>query len=502
MSNDLPNIIGEGTYGCVHNPPLLCKDSSERDLKNVSKLMATVEAVSEMKEYVLINNIDKNKDYYLGQPTQCSVSKVKSNRRAIRGCKISEKVFDDYSNYSLLIMKNGGLNLDQYAKKMRTTEAVNSVNKQKVEDFWLETHRLMMGLKLLHDNGVVHHDMKSGNIVYIEKENRLNFIDFGLMNKKSNLMSANRKDDNWLTMAHWSFPLELEYLGYSAFRKMSDKSESVKTKLVSSISTDMGKTEPSMKISQAIQTFFSIVKFRESDVFKLYSVSKYLEDYLLTLKDIDNIKKYEKFMEHTVNTIDSYGVATGLMIVLSSVDKFMDMKFVYELADILYKMLTPHQGSRLDIDDILPIYEDCLERHILKNRKLQFKEHKVVKETKIETVFNKKIDSIKLKDIIITSKKKLSKLTSSPKCPDGKELNPFTRRCIQKCKNGYARDKQFKCKRKTLKQYDCPEGKVLNPKTNRCINIKHTRKICPERKILNTKTGRCIKIKKAVTLRR
>ena len=117
--------------------------------KNVSKLMATVEAVSEMKEYVLINNIDKNKDYYLGQPTQCSVSKVKSNRRAIRGCKISEKVFDDYSNYSLLIMKNGGLNLDQYAKKMRTTEAVNSENKQKVEDFWLETHRLMMGLKLL-----------------------------------------------------------------------------------------------------------------------------------------------------------------------------------------------------------------------------------------------------------------------------------------------------------------------------------------------------------------
>ena len=489
MSNDLPNVIGEGTYGCVHNPPLLCKDSSERDLKNVSKLMATEEAVSEMKEYVLINNIDKNKDYYLGQPTQCSVGKVKSNRLAIRECKISEQVFDDYSNYSLLIMKNGGLNLDQYAKKMEK-EVINSENKQKIEDFWLETHRLMMGLKLLYDNDVVHHDMKSGNIVYIEKENRLNFIDFGLMNKKSSLMSANRKDDNWLTMAHWSFPLELEYLGYSAFLKMSGKSQSVKTQFVSSISTDISKTKPSMKISQALQAFFSIVNTKR-DIFQLNSLSKYLEDYLLTLKDIDNKKKYEKFMEHTVNTIDSYGVATGLMIVLSSVYKFMDMEFVYELADILYKMFTPH-----------PIYENCLERHILKKQKLQFKEHKIVKETKIETVFNKKIGSIKLKDIIITSKKKLSELASSPKCPDGKELNPYTRRCVKICKNGYARDKQFKCKRKTLKQYDCPEGKVLNPKTNRCINIKHTRKICPERKVLNTKTGRCIKIKKAVTLRR
>ena len=288
MSNDLPNVIGEGTYGCVHNPPLLCKDSSERDLKNVSKLMATEEAVSEMKEYVLINNIDKNKDYYLGQPTQCSVGKVKSNRLAIRECKISEQVFDDYSNYSLLIMKNGGLNLDQYAKKMEK-EVINSENKQKIEDFWLETHRLMMGLKLLYDNDVVHHDMKSGNIVYIEKENRLNFIDFGLMNKKSSLMSANRKDDNWLTMAHWSFPLELEYLGYSAFLKMSGKSQSVKTQFVSSISTDISKTKPSMKISQALQAFFSIVNTKR-DIFQLNSLSKYLEDYLLTLKDIDNKK--------------------------------------------------------------------------------------------------------------------------------------------------------------------------------------------------------------------
>ena len=31
-------------------------------------------------------------------------------------------------------------------------------------------------------------------------------------------------------------------------------------------------------------------------------------------------------------------------------------------------------------------------------------------------------------------------------CPEGKERNPKTKRCVKKCKSGYVRDKTFKCK--------------------------------------------------------
>ena len=82
------------------------------------------------------------------------------------------------------------------------------------------------------------------------------------------------------------------------------------------------------------------------------------------------------------------------------------------------------------------------------------------------------------------------------KCPNGKERNPKTGRCINNCKDQYTRDKDFKCKKKktqkkvkevinlvtteslktipltkskTQKKKECPEGKELNPKTNRCI---------------------------------
>ena len=89
---------------------------------------------------------------------------------------------------------------------------------------------------------------------------------------------------------------------------------------------------------------FNLIRilFLKTTTFNLKSVSNFLKDFLLTLKDIDDEKKYETFMNHSINTIDSYGVASGLMEVLCSVYKFMDMEFVYELADILYKMFTPN----------------------------------------------------------------------------------------------------------------------------------------------------------------
>jgi hypothetical protein len=80
----------------------------------------------------------------------------------------------------------------------------------------------------------------------------------------------------------------------------------------------------------------------------------------------------------------------------------------------------------------------------------------------------------------------------SKDCPSGKELNPKTGRCVNKCKEGEVRDKiTGKCLKikPKLKSKDCPSGKELNPKTGRCINK------CKEGEVRNTKTGKCIKIK-------
>ena len=89
-------------------------------------------------------------------------------------------------------------------------------------------------------------------------------------------------------------------------------------------------------------------------------------------------------------------------------------------------------------------------------------------------------------------------------CPEGKELNPDTGRCIK-----------IKTQKAVVKSVvkTCPEGKEINPDTGRCIKIKTQKavpiqksvvKTCPEGKEINPTTGRCIKIKtqKAVPIQK
>jgi len=91
--------------------------------------------------------------------------------------------------------------------------------------------------------------------------------------------------------------------------------------------------------------------------------------------------------------------------------------------------------------------------------------------------------SIEVKNKSLIPKTKISK---NKECPEGKILNPKTKRCIL-TKNLNKEDKK------------CPEGKILNPKTKRCILTKNLNKVdkkCPEGKKLNPKTNRCVLDKK------
>ena len=95
-------------------------------------------------------------------------------------------------------------------------------------------------------------------------------------------------------------------------------------------------------------------------------------------------------------------------------------------------------------------------------------------------------------------------------CPDGKERNPETGRCIK-----IKKSKEKKSVRKIRKPHspikkskvkkECPDGKVRNPVTGRCVKVKDVKsakikskqvKECPDGKVRNPATGRCIKVKK------
>ena len=65
-------VIGEGSYGCVHNPSLYCEDAISQDRNGkISKILATEYAEKEMKEYDVMEQVDPTSEYYVGKPTMC-----------------------------------------------------------------------------------------------------------------------------------------------------------------------------------------------------------------------------------------------------------------------------------------------------------------------------------------------------------------------------------------------------------------------------------------------
>ena len=242
----MAQVIGEGSYGCVHKPQLLCRYKTVRKPNKISKLMTTANARTELGEYKTIDNIDPSNEYYLGKPATCYPDAKLQNMKDIRKCaEIGPAVLQSFADpsmfddYTLLIMEDGGMDLKKYGE-MLDTLSVNEDNIEKVEKFWLEAHRIFLGLKTFLDNDVVHHDMKHPNIVYNETTNRIAFIDFGLMTKKSKIIGDCKHNMYGLGQFHWSFPWELYYLNRPQHLNIAAANEAIK-KLSNNYRTSINK---------------------------------------------------------------------------------------------------------------------------------------------------------------------------------------------------------------------------------------------------------------------
>ena len=369
-------------------------------------------------------------------------------------------------------------------------EVVNESNKRKIKDFWVSCQNLFLGLKAFQKGDIVHHDVKHQNIVYHSDRNESKYIDFGLMTRKSTIIEKLKKEGFWLSMFHWSFPLELGYLKKKNFISMSKKTESEKLYHIGKLMDEIKKYKDSSNLSNeasAFITFLNEVHCKDSDHYCTKTFENIMDDYLLTLKSI-NTKQYKKFVEKSYNSVDSYGLGLSLMYVLNHVNKFMDNDFSKELSELFYNMYHPNIQVRYDIGTSLLKYEQLMDKYILNKKTKVFLNNKVSASSKSKKSIMNEIKTTSLTDISLSSKKALETLTVDPvrSCPEGKEMNPITKRCVNKCKPGYKRDSSFKCK-KVLGE--CPEGTIRNPLTKRCV------KKCKDGHSRNKKF-RCVKTRK------
>jgi len=294
--------------------------------------MMRPEIKNELKEYKLIDKVDPSADFYLGKPNKCLVEEGSINKNALTKCKNllenDPQLNIHLSRYALLLMKDGGQNLEVFADKMSSLHKTPQ-NKKQMEDFWIEAHRILLGLKLFADNGIIHHDMKHQNIVYNPKTKRINFIDFGLMTTRKDIIKKATASNFRLALFHWSYPFEYKFINKNEYTEYAKKSTSEKSKwfmnLIISITID-----PDEKITEAFRTLYSTIYYnkpywpiREG---KDFSSDYFLQQYSKTMAHQvkPGEENYKKFYEKSIDTIDSYGVGMGFLYVLKKTFHLID----------------------------------------------------------------------------------------------------------------------------------------------------------------------------------
>ena len=232
----------------------------------------------------------------------------------------------------------------------------NAENMKQVRDFLIEGFRLIEGLNLFLENDIIHHDLKAQNIVYNPKENRINFIDFGLMNKLSNV----RREANngyYGYGIHWSFPFEISLWNKSSFSPFSRYSyqrrlESIKHKV--------------KNIKDYCAYVFDIIyKNNELDIGE--HILDYT-DFLSTMK-----MTHDEFLEKSTSTFDLYGVGLAFMTfynntehILKALEKEMDLKMgqvtdlTFDFHELFKSMVSPNLHTRSTVDQAHDKYMDIL----------------------------------------------------------------------------------------------------------------------------------------------
>lgn len=192
-------LIGQGSYGCVFNPPLLCKKKA-LDVSHVGKITTKDDVKREEGAYKVLNSIKNFKYYFLLPEASCS-PKILNNQeeKDIDKCKFLQRVEPD--TIKQMSMPFGGKDMFKYNLKSKNT----------LSYFTLMRHLLEAGsLMVLH--GFVHYDIHGGNIL-IDNKNIARIIDFGQSFSK-NEISLESISERWkvLTPSYSAEPPEVTFL--------------------------------------------------------------------------------------------------------------------------------------------------------------------------------------------------------------------------------------------------------------------------------------------------
>lgn len=280
-------VVDFGSYGCVFRPAIRCKHEQRRRT-GIAKLMSADNGYQELEEYKIMNDIDREKRYYLGVPHLCTPGKLDEEDKRDWECKIAQRPSSDYEwdktkrDLKLLVQKDGGTSLSDFLRVAESEYVVGNFDK-----IMKQIAKLAEGITKMKAGNVMHFDVKQSNIVIHPESFAMYFIDFGL------LQYISPHEDNHRYMdPYFAYPFEL-LLCHSEIFSLSDN--------------ELGSRVRSILSSKRAQ-------YREKLMGKIHGKRTNPHEvvtYLIELrKKYPSLSKLRRLILPTVDTF-SYGIAIG-----------------------------------------------------------------------------------------------------------------------------------------------------------------------------------------------
>ena len=180
--------VARGSFGCVYSPNLICDTDGidiDQDMDKVSKVVEIKNLEEEWKpiEDFKLNILDPENKYFIYPSAACQIS---SN--TIRS--------DDEFHYcDLYKTRNNRKIKENFANTIQTNGGIVTYKRKSdlnFENNWDLYANLLIGLGILHKNGIYHRDIKEDNIVY-SPVGGFRYIDFGLTLGYDSLPLVNNK---------------------------------------------------------------------------------------------------------------------------------------------------------------------------------------------------------------------------------------------------------------------------------------------------------------------
>ena len=207
-------VISKGSYGCIFKPAILCSSGkNSKSKKYISKLMLNEPFINEreMRISELIKQIPNYSKRFSPILSLCDIEIKNIKDKDIKKC---DDIVKHGKKYQPVIGKVRLVNGKDLHENYKTKP------KKKFLQILLKSYPILLdSIKLLEDKYIVHHDIKSNNIIYDEKNNKPVIIDFGLSFSVEKIVEL--KKAFYVEWApQWTlWPIEIHYLGFVISKK-------------------------------------------------------------------------------------------------------------------------------------------------------------------------------------------------------------------------------------------------------------------------------------------